>query len=118
MSDESRLKITGWAEHEEARLFADFERLGTDRMASMVSGLRLSILAETDPLKRAILRGAYLSAVRYIADYWGRPQIGGIDGSEDNLTNGGPRFGTTGLGSRSSLEGPRFSKVSPTRSTI
>lgn len=83
MSDDSRLKIAGWAEHEEARLFADFERLGTDRMASMVSGLRLSILAESDPLKRAILRGAYLSAVRYIADYWGRPQIGGIDGSED-----------------------------------
>lgn len=83
MSDESRLKIRSWAEQEEARLFADFERLGTDRMSSMISGLRLSIAVESDPLKRAILRGAFLSAVRYIGDYWGRPQIGGIDGSED-----------------------------------
>jgi hypothetical protein len=49
VSDESRLSILAAAEREEARLHAEYDSMGTRETARMISGLRLSMLVETDP---------------------------------------------------------------------
>jgi hypothetical protein len=70
MSDDSRLTIIAAAEHEEARLHADLESLGTSEITRMIAGLRLALIVERDPMKRVILRGAFLAAIRYVSTEW------------------------------------------------
>ena len=70
MSDDSRLTIIAAAEQEEARLHSDLESLGTAEITRMIAGLRLSIIVERDAMKRAILRGAFLAAIRYVSTEW------------------------------------------------
>jgi len=89
MSDRGRLKIRAAAEQEEARFHADLERLGTERVGSMIAGLRASIAIEPDPLKRGILRGAYLASLRYVSEFWVPEGTGGDHGSSDEAETGG-----------------------------
>lgn len=89
MSDRGRLKIRAAAEQEEARFHADLERLGTERVGSMIAGLRASIAVEPDPLKRGILRGAYLASLRYVSEFWVPEGTGGDHGSSDEASTGG-----------------------------
>jgi hypothetical protein len=70
MSDDSRLTIIAAAEQEEARLHSDLQLLSVNEITKMIAGLRLSIIVESDPMKRAILRGAFLAAIRYVSTEW------------------------------------------------
>lgn len=70
MSNDSRLTILAAAELEEARLHSDLEALEPADVTRMLAGLRLSIIQERDTMKRAILRGAFLAGIRYVADEW------------------------------------------------